>query len=318
MTHVSYARLSKRPALFERLTGLTLAEFTVLLDTFTSQYGDLVVKPRLLAESRQRALGGGQKGSLPMIEDKLLFILMYTRVYPLLVVQGMFFGLAESKACKWVGVLLPVLDAALGSARVRPKRAKGRSLEEVIEEFPELGELGVLTDGVERPIQRSKDKDIQKEHYSGKKKRHTKKHVTFTHPKHQFILAASEEHPGTHHDKRILDEEQLSCNTPIPLGADTGFIGTELGRAKLILPIKKKRKKKGEPKDTLTDEQKAYNKTLASSRVAIEHSNAGFKRNRSVKDILRNTRDGMSDQLAIVAMSLHNLRVTMRMSYRGT
>lgn len=45
--------------------------------------------------------------------DKLLFILIYTRVYPLLIVQGMFFGMAESKACKWVGLLLPILDAAL-------------------------------------------------------------------------------------------------------------------------------------------------------------------------------------------------------------
>src|SRR5713101_7862327 len=33
----------------------------------------------------------------------------YSRIYPLLIVQGMFFGIAESKACNWVGILLPVL-----------------------------------------------------------------------------------------------------------------------------------------------------------------------------------------------------------------
>jgi hypothetical protein len=66
---------------------------------------------------------------------------------------------------------------------VRPKRAKGRSLEEIIEGCPELKELGVLTDGTERPIRRPKDEEKQKTAYSGKKKRHTNKHVTITHPK---------------------------------------------------------------------------------------------------------------------------------------
>src|SRR5437879_11830226 len=111
----------------------------------------------------------------------------------------MFFGMAESNACKWVGLLLPVLDATLGEIHVRPKRARGQSLEEIIEEFPELEELGVLTDGTERPIRRPKDEAEQQEHYSGKKKRHTSKHVTITHPKTQRILAVREEAPGMKH-----------------------------------------------------------------------------------------------------------------------
>lgn len=123
---------------------------------------------------------------------------------------------------------------------MRPKRAKGRSLEEIIEAFPELQELGVLIDGTERPIRRPKEPTKQKEDYSGKKKRHSK----------------------------------------------------------------------------LTPAQKESNTELAKARISIEHSNAGLKRNRSVADILRNTRAGMSDQLMQVAMGLHNLRVTMRASYQ--
>jgi hypothetical protein len=190
-------------------------------------------------------------------------------------------------------------------------------LEEIIAEFPELVELGVLADGVERPVQRPKDNDKQTEQYSGKKKRHTKKNVTITHPQSQFILAVSKEHGGKVHDKKIIDEEVLHCRSPIPMGVDSGFVGLVIGTAKVILPIKKKRKKKGEPKDILTDEQKAYNHALASARVSVEHSNAGLKRNRSVADIYRNRRKGMSDQLMMVAMSLHNLRVTMRASYQS-
>ena len=77
--------------------------------------------------------------------------------------------MAESKACKWVGILLPVLDAAMGEIHVRPKRATRRSLEAIIAEFPELKELGVLTDGTERPIRRPKDDEEQKKHYSEKR-----------------------------------------------------------------------------------------------------------------------------------------------------
>ncbi len=182
--NLSSTEMVKRPALLHRLTGLTVKEFDALLESFSTQYAQLVIHPRVSAPGRQRAVGGGQKGALPEVGDKLLFILVYTRIYPLLIIQGMFFGMAESKACKWVGMLLPVLDTALGQSHVRPKRAKGRSLEEIIEEFPELKELGVLTDGTERPIHRPKDDVQQKEHYSGKKKRHTSKHVTITHRKH--------------------------------------------------------------------------------------------------------------------------------------
>ena len=137
---VNYALVSRRPSLLLRLTGLTILEFEALLDTFSSQYSLLVTHPRLIRAGRIRLPGGGQKGAIPDIAYKLLFILMYTRIYPLLIIQGMFFGLAESKACKWVGLLLPVLDASLESVHVKPKRARGRSLEEVLQEFPELRE----------------------------------------------------------------------------------------------------------------------------------------------------------------------------------
>lgn len=315
--HITYPVVAKQPRLLHWLTGLTLAEFERLLEPFAIQYSELVLQPRLAVKSRKRAAGAGQKGALPHIADKLLFILVYARIYPLLIVQGLFFGFAESKACKWVGILLPVLDAALEKENLRPKRAKGRSLEDIIAEFPELVELGILTDGTERPIRKPKDKDKQKKAYSGKKKRHTKKHVTLVHPGTQFILAVSDEYDGTNHDKLILDEQEFTCTTKLELKADSGFIGYDCGEAMIILPHKKKRKKKGEPKDKLTDDQKAFNHQLASARVAVEHSNAGFKRNRSTYDILRNTRNGMSDQLTVVAMGLHNLRVMMRASYQS-
>ena len=233
-----YTQVAKRPALLERLTGLNRKEFEALRESFSTHYDQQVIEPRVKAPGRKRAAGAGQKGALPEMADKLLFILVYTRIYPLLFVQGLLFGMAESKACTWVGVLLPVLDAAMGEIHVRPKRATGRSLEEIIEEFPELQELGVLTDGTERPIRRPKDETKENEHYSGKKKRHTSKHVTIVHPKAQRILAVSEEAPGTKHDKKIMDEAQLSCTTALQVRADSGFQGLSIGNAEIIIPFK--------------------------------------------------------------------------------
>ena len=227
--HLRAAEVVKRPALFERLTGLSVAEFERLLEPFAREYHQQVIEPRVSAPHRVRGVGGGQKGALPEVGDKLLFILMYTRISPLLIIQGMFFGMAESKACKWVGLLLPVLDAALGQSHLRPKRARGRSLEEIIQEFPELKEVGVRTSGTERPIRRPKDEQEQKEAYSGKKKRQTKKHVTLTHPKTQYILAASQEAKGSKHEQKIFDEAALSCTSPIPISADSGCAGTRSG-----------------------------------------------------------------------------------------
>jgi hypothetical protein len=47
-------------------------------------------------------------------------------------------------------------------------------------------------------------------------------------------------------------------------------------------------------------------------RVRVEHSLAGVKRSRSVKDLLRNTRDDFSDLAMVIACGLHNLRVECR------
>src|SRR5260370_7894606 len=149
---VLYAQVVKRPGLWEGLTGLKVKEFEALRESFSSQYDQQVIQPRVKAPGRQRAAGGGQKGAIPEVADKLLFILVYTRIYPLLFVQGLLFGMAESKACTWLAVLLAVLQAAMGEIHVRPNRATGRSLDELLQKFPTLNKLASLTPHTTRPI----------------------------------------------------------------------------------------------------------------------------------------------------------------------
>ena len=74
--NLKYTQVVKRPALLERLTGLNVKEFESLLESFSSQYDQQVIQPRVKAPGRKRAMGGGQKGALPEVADKLLFILV--------------------------------------------------------------------------------------------------------------------------------------------------------------------------------------------------------------------------------------------------
>jgi hypothetical protein len=60
---------------------------------------------------------------LPTPEDRLLFILVYLKTYPLQVVQGRLFGMGQSKAHQWIHVLLVVLRATLRALGDAPSRS---------------------------------------------------------------------------------------------------------------------------------------------------------------------------------------------------
>jgi hypothetical protein len=60
---------------------------------------------------------------LPTPEDRLLFILVYLRTYPLQVVQGRLFGMGQRKAHQWIHVLLVVLRATLQALGDAPTRS---------------------------------------------------------------------------------------------------------------------------------------------------------------------------------------------------
>ena len=62
----------------------------------------------------------------------------------------------------------------------------------------------------------------------------------------------------------------------------------------------------------MTAAEKRANRKLRRVRVRVEHALAGVKRCRIVKDVLRNTREGVSDSVMDTACGLHNLRVENR------
>jgi hypothetical protein len=80
-------------------------------------------------------------------------------------------------------------------------------------------------DGTERPIQRPKNKDKQKSHYSGKKKRHTVKNNLIVNIEERDVKYLSGTHEGKMHDKKIADEENVVFPEGINLFQDSGYQG---------------------------------------------------------------------------------------------
>ena len=62
----------------------------------------------------------------------------------------------------------------------------------------------------------------------------------------------------------------------------------------------------------MTAAEKRTNRKLGRIRVRVEHALAGVKRCRIVKDVLRNTAEGVSDAVMEATCGLHNLRVDKR------
>ena len=179
-----------------------------------------------------------------------------------------------------------------------PKR-KLTSMEEFIDAFPEVKR--VIFDGTERPIQRSKDSEKQKQDYSGKKKRHTRTHLSAVDPN-KRILLLSEAHNGKDHDKGILNQEKWGEYIPeeVQIDGDSGFQGLQKERANVRIPHKKP--KGGE----LTEEQKEENRQLASERVVCEHAFAGVKRYGIASNVYRNRIKGFDDRSMLTAAGLWN------------
>ena len=98
--------LIRDPRQLRALTGVSEEQFEKSEEKFGEVYEDL--RQRAYEEAvergeRKRKRGGGRKGSLPTIGDKLLFILYYLKNYPTVDVISCFFNMSRSKACENLG-----------------------------------------------------------------------------------------------------------------------------------------------------------------------------------------------------------------------
>jgi hypothetical protein len=149
------------------MTGLARTEFLQLLSHFQYAWEQYVHQHYVDRDDRQRQYGAGRsEATLITLEDKLLFILYYVKVYPLQEILAFEFGMVQSTANVWIHILSEVLQKALDHGGYVPERDP-KQLAAVLESEAEAT-YGI--DGTERPRQRPRDAEKQKHYYSGKKK----------------------------------------------------------------------------------------------------------------------------------------------------
>jgi hypothetical protein len=124
MGTLRFTDLRTRPTEVLDLTSLTVNELRQLVPPFEAAFQAHMAHWRLDGKPRTaRRYTTYTNCPLPTPEDRLLFILVYLKTYPLQVVQGRLFGLGQSKAHQWIHVLLVVLRAALRALGDAPTRS---------------------------------------------------------------------------------------------------------------------------------------------------------------------------------------------------
>ena len=130
------------------------------------------------------------------------------------------------------------------------------------------------------------------------------------------ILYLSKPYLGSVHDYAILksefDPKQKCWFDEKGIYVDLGFLGIakDYQTNQLFIPFKRpKRKSKKHPKTKLTDEQKAYNKSVSKLRIKVEHAIGALKRYRFLSDRLRCRDSEFYSQVAGVAAGLWNYQI---------
>jgi hypothetical protein len=300
---ITVNRALKSDRLIRATTGLSVPEFNQLAQSF----GQEIQRERWIRYARgvkqgkrERKPGGGRIGNLRSFADKLFLVLFYFKCYPTFDVLGLLFDLNRSNAHRNVQKLTQILEKMLDKKMVLPKR-KISTLDELFEIFPDVKDLFI--DGTERPIQRPKDSEKQKENYSGKKKAHTRKNILIT-DKNRRIGYLSPPEVGKKHDYGMFKKLFPPGLFPkrITLWLDLGFTGVEKDYPEATVRMPRKKPKGKE----LTDEEKAQNKVISGFRVLVEHAIGGTKRFRITSDKFRNKKDEFNDVAMLIPCGLWN------------
>ncbi len=117
----------------------------------------------LMEYAKRNSYRGGRIGKFKTSEEKLFFILYYLKNYPTYDVLGIQFGLHRSNAFRKVNKYMEALKISLSNNGVLPVDTIG----ELNKRLKDI-ELAII-DGTEQRKNRPKNKEKQKDYYSGKK-----------------------------------------------------------------------------------------------------------------------------------------------------
>jgi len=288
---LSYLRLSRKPALFRSFTGYTVKEFNRLYVLLEGQYRDYE-RRRLDRKDRVNVVGQGRDFKLDL-EDRVLMLLVYHRLYITYTLAEFMFDLDQSNVCRNIRHLTRLVKKCIPLPQKVHKRVrKLRTIEEVEEYFPEFK---AIVDGTEQEIPRPKNKRRRKSHYSGKKKKHTVKTQLLVNKK-GVILHKTRYEPGSTHDYGLWKKTHPKVPPNVTMDADLGYFGIQkdFPHLKTHLPIKKR---KGEK---LSKKARKHNRKLSRERVIVEHVIGKVKKYKIIGQEFRNRLRHYNDSMDVV------------------
>lgn len=303
---LNYKTLSENPGIFRDFTGISIAEFVNLYRKLEPVYQERERK-RLSRRNRQRAIGGGSDYTLSL-QDRLLMTLVWMRLYLTTSATGFLFGVHKSTVSRNTRAILACLEG-LGEDTLgwddRP--GKSRSVAEVMREY---SDMLAIVDATEQRVERSKDYETQKKHYSGKKKTHTRKTQIIVN-EHGVIRHVSRSVPGSMNDLELFRQSGAVEQIPetVTVGGDKGYQGMHnvMPEQSVVTPHKASR---GHPLD---EEQKRMNREYSSIRIVVENTICALKHFRILADRFRHAMS-LYDAVFMSVVALVNPRIARQVT----
>jgi hypothetical protein len=168
----NYKTLKQNAKQFLAVTGVELQIFEQLFEFFEKVWDEYITHYTVSGELRQRRKAKRKDNAFEDEQTMLLFILSYLKNNPLQETHASMFGMNQPQCNIWIHILKEKLHESLSKAKTLPLR-NTEYLQKALS-----GIKDAFIDGTERPIPRPKDKEVQKDYYSGKKTSYDKKYYT--------------------------------------------------------------------------------------------------------------------------------------------
>lgn len=298
--------LREHPRRLRALTGLTVEQFEQLL-TEALPYYEAALRLRREArrrgQPRRRRTGAGRHYALP-VEDRLLLVLVWLRLYLSYEALGCCFAIDKSTVCLWLQEWRePLQQATAGDLHWPDPQRAAREWADVLAEYPDLA---VLIDATDQRTRRPKDPPgtppeekgaTQRRYYTGKKKAHVLRTQIAATPAGQITEVSETVPGGTTNDLTLLRQSRTWERCSGKGMVDSGYTGIQHDCPEGTF-YRPHRASRGHP---LTPEQRAENQKLSRVRVRIEHTLAQLKIYQVLAGVYRHGRDYYNCLFRLVA-----------------
>lgn len=300
------ARFFKKPYIFRRFTTLSLEEFDLLVRKLEPEWKTSEKKRLEARKNRKRKVGQGRPYELGNFRNLLFVSILYLRTHMSVELLAMMFRVDEDAVRRPVRRILPLIQDRFMPTTALSGKKRINTIDELLKEYPELEDI--IFDGTEFPIPRPKKR--QKQSYSGKKKRHTKKSQVALGKKTKLILAVSPPRKGKIHDKKQLEKTGWDRKLPkeVERNGDLGYHGMRKKGEESNWHTPHKKPKGG----ALTRKQRAENRRFAKERIVVEHAIRGMKMFRRIGETIMQKTDEFFSTTLLAAANLYNFKRLVR------